>query len=310
MSEEEFSFANLRLISSWVDQLLYCKNLTELNPNHQIGTQLNGNLRVISLFKSPKSWLICGLDTELPEIISHYLHLNLSFARTNNDFDGTLGWYNETHSSGPLRMIINDEIDYTANYVFVTENIWNPNLYQLSTALFDDYTINFFVKKQLIKTSISDYFKTFNWSTWLFIFSLIVFVSIVQTFIRNFNLEIRFNYNFLYILTKEYITMMLNQSSNLLKKLTPNHYLMYFIPILSVLIITLFQNIIYLNMIVPRKHWCQDLDCFAKSKIDFHAALDDPALIELKQKKEWQFKMILSRLTTIKPRSIVSKLIN
>ena len=303
---EEFSFANLRLISSWVDQLLYCKNLTELNPNHQNGTQLNGYFRFISLFKSPNTWLICGLDTELPEIISHYLHLNLSFVKPNDDFDGSLGWYNDTHSSGPLRMIINNEIDYTANYVFVTENIWNPNLYQLSTAMFDDYTINFFVKKQLIKATISDYFKVFNMSTWLFIFSSIILVSLVESFIHSE----RFNYNFFYKLSKEYMTMLLSQSSNFLNKLTPRHYLMYFIPILSVLIITLFQNIIYLNMIVPRKHWCQDLDCFANSKIGFHTASDDPALIELKQKNEWQFKMILSRLTTIKQRSIISKLIN
>ena len=104
--------------------------------------------------------------------------------------------------------------------------------------------------------------------------------------------------------------MLLGQSSTFLNKSTTHHYLMYLIPILSVLLINLFQNIIYSNMIVPRKHWCQDIDCFVKSKIGFHAASDDPALIELKQENEWQFKMILSRLTTIKPRSIISKLIN
>ena len=69
---EEFSFDNLRLISSWVDQLLYCKNVTELNPNHQIRTQLNGYFRIISLFKSPKTWLYCGFNTELPEILNYY----------------------------------------------------------------------------------------------------------------------------------------------------------------------------------------------------------------------------------------------
>ena len=246
---EEFSFSNLRLISSWVDQLFCCKNITELNPNHQIGTKLNGYLRIIHLFKSPKTWLICGFNTELPEIISYYLRLNLSFVKPKNDFDGTLGWYNQTHSSGPLKIIIDDEIDYTPNDFWVTENIWNPNLYQLSTSLRDDYTINFLVKKYLIKTSISDYFKTFNWSTWLFIFTSIVLVSLLQTFISNLNSEIKFNYNFCFKLSTEYMTMLLSQSSNLLTKLTPRHYLMYFIPILSVLLITLFQNIIYSNMI-------------------------------------------------------------
>ena len=291
------------------NQLNNCKNFEDLSSTPKNSTNLIDSLRFTTLSKNKVKE--CGYLIDLSEIIGH--HLNLSFVKPNQDFDGSLGWYNGTHSSGPMKMIAENQVDFILSEIpneFLTKNMWNPNLYQLSTGLVDDYTMNLALRKQTIKTSISDYFKTFNWSTWFFIFSSIFLVSMVQAFIHNFNSEIRFNYNLFNKLSKEHITMLLGQSSNVLKKLIPRHYLMYFIPILSVLLITLFQNIIYLNMIVPRKHWCQDLDCFAKSKIDFHAASDDPALIELKQKKEWQFKMILSRLTTIKPRSIVSKLID
>ena len=294
----DFNFALLRVLRSWVDQLMYCKNHQELDPNYKNSTQLIGSFKITHSYSNAKSWNYCGYYTELPEIISHYLRLNLTFIIPNHDFDGTLGWYNETHSSGPNKMISNNQIDYITNEVLVTENIWHPNLYQLSTGLFNNHAINFIVRKQIIKTSISDYFKTFNWLTWLLIFFSISIVSIVQTFIS----QNKFDKYFCRKLLFDYLNMLLSKSSVLLSKLIPRHYLMYFIPILSFLIINLFQNIIYSNMIVPRKHWCQDINCFAQSKFDFFTTSDDPALIALKKKKDWQFKVILSRLKINSPK--------
>ena len=235
---------------------------------------------------------------ELPDIISHYLNLNLTFVKPTNDFDGTLGWQNETYSSGPLEMINKNEVDFIINDVITTKNIWNPKLYQMSTALFDDYTINFVLKKHIIKTSISDYFKVFSLLTWILILLSIILVSVIQTII---SLK-KFDHLFCLKLSVDYFKMLISKSSRFLTKLTDRHYLMYFIPILSVLLIALFQNIIYLNMIIPQKHWCQDIDCFAKSKLNFYTVSDEPALIAMREKKEWQFKEILSRLTIGKPR--------
>lgn len=297
MSEGKFSFSSLRLLASWVDQLMYCKSQLELNPNHNYGTQLIGSFRATNVYRDEKLWTYCGYNVELPEIISHYLRLNLTFIKPYDDFDGTFGWYNGTHSNGPMKMIINNEVDYIFNRIFISEHIWNPKLYHLSTALWDEYTINFITKKQILNTSIQDYFNTFNLSIWMLIFSLVALVSIIQTFISFIGLQTKFNKFFCLKLSWDYIAMFLNKSSNLLSKLTPRHYIMYFIPILSVLIINLFQNTMTSNIIIPEKYWCQDLTCFAQSKIQFYTYKDEPSAGSLQRKNEWQIKEILSRLT-------------
>ena len=289
----EFSFATLRFISSWVDKVMYCKSYSDLNPKHKDGIQIQGSFKFTNLYHNEDTWTFCGYYTELPEIISHYLKLNLTFVTPNNDFDGTLGWHNQTHSKGPLKMISDNQVDYIFNEVLITKNIWNPNLYELSTALFDDYTINFLVRKQLIKISIADYFKIFNLLIWMLVFGSIITVSAVQTII----LLSKFKTTFFIELSWNYSKLLLNKPSNLIPKLLPRHYIMYLIPLLSVLIINLLQNVISANLIVPRKQWCQDIDCLVKSKLDFLTAYDEPALISLRQKEDWQFKVILKRLT-------------
>ena len=92
MSEEgTFSFSSLRLLGSWVDQLMYCRNQLELNPNHKNTTELIGSFKFTYLYDQELMWTICGFDNELIEIIGHYLRLNLTFIIPNRDFDGTLG---------------------------------------------------------------------------------------------------------------------------------------------------------------------------------------------------------------------------
>ena len=178
MSEQgKFDFSTLRFISSWVDNMMYCKDLLEISSNHDQDTnKFNGSFRITHSYSHKKAWTTCSYFMELPEIISHYLNLNLIFVKPTSDFDGTLGWQNETYSSGPLKMISNNKVDFIINEVITTENIWNPKLYQMSTALLDEYTINFVFQKQIIKTSISDYFKAFNLLTWIIIFLSIILV--------------------------------------------------------------------------------------------------------------------------------------
>ena len=67
------------------------------------------------------------MNAEFPEIIGHYLGLNLLFVQPNHDFDGTIGWINGTDSSGPLKMIANNQEDYVINDIFMND-IWYPNL--------------------------------------------------------------------------------------------------------------------------------------------------------------------------------------
>ena len=71
---------------------------------------------------------------------------------------------------------------------------------------------------------------------------------------------------------------------------------MYFIPLLSVSIINLFNVELYSNMVSPRKYSCQDLDCFIKSYEDYTTLDMIPSKDAMEKRKEWQFKVIISKL--------------
>ena len=73
----EFSFATLRFISSWVDKVMYCKSYSDLNPKHKDGIQIQGSFKFTNLYHNEDTWTFCGYYTELPEVVSHYLKLNL-----------------------------------------------------------------------------------------------------------------------------------------------------------------------------------------------------------------------------------------
>ena len=102
----------LLFFTSWADSFLYCKKYQDLIQNHKPDERLNGSFRITTFYKYPKAWLSCSNNIVLPELISDYLYLNLSFIKPDNDFDKTWGWYNGTHSSGQLRMLVNDHVDY------------------------------------------------------------------------------------------------------------------------------------------------------------------------------------------------------
>lgn len=89
----------------------------------------------------------CGLEIALPEIIGHYLHLNLSFVTPNNHFDGTMDTVNGAHTSGPMKMILNNQVDYVINNIFMTEDLWLPQLISMTNALKENYVISFFYEK-------------------------------------------------------------------------------------------------------------------------------------------------------------------
>ena len=295
-NERHFSFELLRAVAPWIDEILYCRDQMSLNSNIKNTTKLVGTLKITNLYHDRLTWNDCGFWTELPELIGHYLLLNLSFVTPNQDFDGSLGLYNETHSKGALKMIAENQVDYIFNNIpndFLTEHTWNPNLYQLSTALRDDYRVAFGVKKEKLKISISDYFRVFSPLIWLLIFSSIIAISLFQTCSNR-----KGNLNFFLKLCGDYIGLLLNNSSNLLQKSVSRHYLLYFIPILSILIINLINIKLYSNMLAPRKHWCQDLNCFIKSKLPFYTFANQPSLTEMRKRDE--FKMILERIVTDK----------
>ena len=75
---------------------------------------------------------------------------------------------------------------------------------------------------------------------------------------------------------------------------------MYFMPLLSVLFINLFNFQLHSNMVSPRKYWCQDLDCFIKSYKGFYT-LDMIPSKDAMERRGRQFKEILPKLKVVTP---------
>ena len=130
--------------------LLLCKDLRELEPNYIPNEVIDGSFKITSFFNNSKTWYNCGFNIALPEIISRYLHLNLTFVTPNNDFDGTMGYINGTHASGPLKMIANNQVDNVKNNIFLAKSLWHCGMIAISSAVDQSYAISFAMIKKTI----------------------------------------------------------------------------------------------------------------------------------------------------------------
>ena len=281
----------------------YCKDAKNLSSNLKNTTKLLTSFRY-TILKGTDIYNrgVCGYLVELPEIIGHHLNLNLTYVEPNQNFNGSLGWYNGTHLSGPIKMLADNQVDYIINEIsndFITEDAWNSNLFQLTTELRDEYKIGFVCKKKTQKISILDYFNVFSLLIWILILGSIIAVSITQTLIKYLNFNTKFDWCFFLRISWEYFSLFQSKSSILLGKFKPFHYVIYFIPLLSVLIINLFNFELYSNMISPRKYWCQDLDCFIESYEGFYTLKTITSKNVMEKRKEWEFKEILSKLKAV-----------
>ena len=70
------------LSTTSLNNLINCKYLKDLNANLKPGEVINGSFRIFS-FRNNIQDFYCGIHPELPEIISHHLHLNLSFVTSD-----------------------------------------------------------------------------------------------------------------------------------------------------------------------------------------------------------------------------------
>ena len=281
------------------NRLMLCKNLKDLEPNHNPDVVIDGSFKITSFSSNPNTWYNCAENIVLLEIISHYLHLNLTFVTPNHDFDGTMGYVNGIHAFGPLKMIANNQVDYVTSDIYLSENLWHPEMIDISTALEQSNAINFIVKKQVDRMSFGYSFNIFNFLIWMLIIALIVITSFVHGLImfvkkiHNRNTIMKFIFNMIY---GYFNLLMAGQTSSFLSKVKPRHFIMYLIPLLSIIVINLRSSFIYSNMISPPKQWCQSIDCFAKSNLKFYALERDNALNLLEKKNNKQIKSIVSKV--------------
>ena len=112
---------------------------------------------------------------------------------------------------------------------------------------------------------------------------------------------IRKNYNtntlmeFIFKLIYAYFNLLMAGQASFLSKIKSLHYLMYLIPLLSIIVVNL-RSFIYSNMISPPKQWCESIDCFAKSNLKFYSLGRDNALNLLEKKNDKQINSIISRV--------------
>ena len=48
-------------------------------------------------------------------------------------------------------MISNNEVDFIINDIFMTDQLWHPNLFHMTNALNGNHKMNFFIRKEKIK---------------------------------------------------------------------------------------------------------------------------------------------------------------
>ena len=278
-----------------LNKLINCKYFRDLNANHKPGEVINGSFRITSLNGTIESFS-CGIHTELPEIISHHLHLNLSFVKKNITFK----------SENLIEKFVNNDVDYLTSDISMTGYLSDLNSIVASNYINEDYLINFVMKKNSARISLKNYYSIFNISTWMLLFTTIFVVGVIQG--MKLILREKYNTKSIFKLTLNLIfdyfnLLMSNQSSILLHKIVPRNYLMYFIPLLSIIVVNLMNQSIYSNMISPPKQWCETLECFAQSNIKF--VTFDPDLQDrfLTIKKDQHIKSIVSRTTWHPPNS-------
>ena len=300
MSELNQGISSIDILSTTSSNLLMlCKDLSELKPNHNPDDVIDSSFKITSFLGKSKPWYACTSNIVFPEIITRYLHLNLTFVTPNHDFDRTMGYSNKTHAFGPLKMIANNQVDYVANDVYLSKNLWDHEMVDISNVLGQSYAINFVLKKQINRISNGYSFKIFSLLVWILIIASIVIIAFVHGLItffkrnRNRNTVMKFIFNLIY---GYFNLLMAGQTSSFLSKIKPRHYLMYLIPLLSIIVINLRSSFIYSNMISPPKQWCESVDCFAKSNLKFYTLEHDNALNLLKEKKDEQIKSIVSRV--------------
>ena len=80
MAELNESFSPIDFLSTTTSNLLMlCKDLRELEPNYNPDHVIVGSFKITSFLTNPKTWYNCAHNVVMPEIISRYLRLNLTF---------------------------------------------------------------------------------------------------------------------------------------------------------------------------------------------------------------------------------------
>ena len=136
----------------------------------------------------------------------------------------------------------------------MNETLWHPNgIIAITTALEDNYKINFLTKKDKINKKFGNYSSEFDWSAWLIIISLVLIILAIlclNLMIKRNNNKIKFPWKLYFDLINDNFSLLLSKHpSVVLSKLISRLFLMAAISLLSILTVNLINSSYYSHTI-------------------------------------------------------------
>jgi hypothetical protein len=173
MARTSFIISIIEEIALWVLKVANFHDYQELKSDLE-QDEIEGQFRVTTFQREKASWWNGGFYAEIPEIISHYLKLNLTFVAPtwNFNFTSKKEWSEITMS------IMNQQnIDYILDPVFLSQELFHPQAFTLSSGLYGLDKICVITKKQLIAKTAFGEAKIFDTNVWWFFFGSIIIIA-------------------------------------------------------------------------------------------------------------------------------------
>jgi hypothetical protein len=238
----------------WVMKALNYKLHTNLSSDLN-DDQIKGSLKVSTLYHDQSTWYNFDFNAALPEIISHYLGLNLSFVVPTWNFNITS---QEDYMNGTLELMKHHEIDYILDPVFFSQEIFVPQEIVYSTGIFGLYQISVLTAREKLKKELFNEVRFVELNVWIGFFVSIIICSLVTKWISKSKISA-------YQLISSMLSVTLSQSSQFIsKKINKNITLFCFM--FSFFILLMDYKALLLDEIMnEREQYCESMACFAQS---------------------------------------------
>jgi hypothetical protein len=237
----------------WAIKALSYKLYTNLS-SHLNVDQIKGSFKVSTLYHDQSTWFNYDFNGELPEIISHYLGLNLTFVVPTWNFSITS---QQDYINSTLQLVKHHEIDYILNSVFYSQEIFVPQDIVYSTGIFGLHQISVLTAKEKLKKALFNKVRFVDRKVWIGLFVSIIICSFVTKWISKSKISV-------YQLTSSMLSVTLSQSSQFIsKKINKNITLFCFM--FSFLIFLMYFKALLLDEIMnEREEYCESMACFAQ----------------------------------------------
>jgi hypothetical protein len=283
-----------------MNKLMHFRDFDALQPDHKEGALLDGTLKISTAFTDEDGWWFFGHEVVIPELVAHYCGLNITFIAPEENFDGTFGKVNHGNITGPLSWLQNGNIDYLLNRLYLSQEIWYPEIVSISVPTTDYYPMVIATKKSYVTKEAKEIFNAFEWQVWFILFvSLLIVSKLIHALWRiNYPNKSKSYFN----LTLYLFNLLLHQSDDG-KKHLPRHILSYIWSYSTIIFTTLFVTKLYEGMMFLPQEWCDSIECFASSPKPCFTGSHSPALESMRYRhpNNKAFKKLLEK-TTIESR--------